>query len=888
MRYDWLAELGPRRVLACAAALTAVSALARADRAPVFALVGGRIVTVSGAVHEGGTLVLRDGLVEAVGAGIPVPADARVIDAKGLVITPGLIDGFGGVGLPSAPRPGGPAGPPPAGAPAESGLRPEALALDALRAPEALKARDNGITTALVIPREGVLPGRSAIVNLSGDTAAGMVLRQPAALHLNMTTLAQRYPGSLMGTVAYSRQALLDAGRYRDEWAAYEKAPRGRKRPRYDAALQAWTDVLGGRLPLIVGTQGENDVRRALALADEFKVRVILAGGRLAARALPVLQARKPPLLLSVNFDPPAPAGFFGSTDDERTRREIDEAERQPARLQQAGVPFALVSGHAPDLLAGVRKAIERGLPREAALRALTLGAAEALGLADRLGSLEPGKIANVVAWSAEPLTADARPRMVFVDGELYEPDEKPAGRPSPAPSAAADGSATPATTPSPAASPSPRPAPTPEMTLPEPRVLPRTFAVTGATILTAAAPGAITHGTIVVKDGKIVSVDQGPAPSGVPIINAEGQFVTPGLIDAHSHIAIEGNVNECTDVVTAEVRVADVIDQRDPEIYRNLAGGVTTVNVLHGSCNAIGGQNAVLKLRRGKAPDELIFKGAPRGIKFALGEDPKRSNFNVPGQRRFPRTRMGVEAVIRRAFQDAQAYKREWDDYQKKLSAAGSKKGADKPLPPRRDLRLEELVDILDGKVLVHAHCYRADEILMLIRLAEEFGFKVKTFQHVLEGYKVASEIARHGAGASTFSDWWAYKMEAYDAIPYNAAILAAHGVVVSLNSDSPELSRRLYWEAAKAVKYGGVSEDEALKMVTLNPAVQLGIDKQVGSIEPGKDADLTLFSAHPFSPDARVEMTIIEGVAYFDRERDLAARPRTGEAGAPAGDRQ
>ncbi|HET8644032.1 MAG TPA: amidohydrolase family protein, partial [Vicinamibacteria bacterium] len=611
-----------------------------------------------------------------------------------------------------------------------------------------------------------------------------------------MTTRAQRYPGSLMGTVAYARQALLDAQRYRDEWAAYERAPRGRKRPRYDAASQSWMDVLGGRVPLMVGTQNENDVRRALALGDEFKVKVVLAGGRLAGRALPLLQARRPALLVSVNFDPPSAGGFFGGADENRTRREIDEAERQPGRLHQAGVPFALASGHAPDLLAGVRKAVDKGLPREAALRALTLGAAEALGVADRLGSLEPGKIANVVAWSAEPLTAEARARLVFVDGELYEPDDKPSGRKT-AEGPAAAASPAPSSSASPAPSPSPAAAPAAEMVVPEPRALPRTFAITGATILTAARQGTVARGTIVVREGKIVSVGEGPAPSGVPIVNAEGQFVTPGLIDAHSHIAVEGNVNECTDVLTPEVRITDVIDHRDSDIYRNLAGGVTMVNVLHGSCNAVGGQNAVLKLRRGKGPEELLFKEAPRGIKFALGENPKRSNFNVPGQRRYPRTRMGVEAVLRRGFQDAVNYKREWDEYTRKARAAG----ADKPVAPRRDLRLETLVEVMEGKVLVHAHCYRADEILMLIQVAEEFGFKIKTFQHVLEGYKVASEIARHGAGASTFSDWWAYKMEAYDAIPYNAAIMAAHGVVVSLNSDSAELARRLYWEAAKAV---------------------------------------------------------------------------------------
>jgi imidazolonepropionase-like amidohydrolase len=243
----------------------------------------------------------------------------------------------------------------------------------------------------------------------------------------------------------------------------------------------------------------------------------------------------------------------------------------------------------------------------------------------------------------------------------------------------------------------------------------------------------------------------------------------------------------------------------------------------------------------------------------------------------------MGVEVSIRSAFEEARAYKAEWDAYDKKLKALPAK--AERPLPPRRNLRLETLRDILEGKIDVHAHCYRSDEILMLIRVADEFGFKIRTFQHVLEGYKVASEIAKHGAGASGFSDWWAYKMEAQDAIPYNAAILAAHGVVFSMNSDSNELARRLYWEAAKAMKYGNVSEVEALKMVTLNPAKQLRIDKWVGSLETGKDADVAIFSAHPFAPDARVEMTLVDGVVLFDRAKDVAGRT---QAPAAAGSNQ
>jgi imidazolonepropionase-like amidohydrolase len=336
---------------------------------------------------------------------------------------------------------------------------------------------------------------------------------------------------------------------------------------------------------------------------------------------------------------------------------------------------------------------------------------------------------------------------------------------------------------------------------------------------------------------------------------------------------------------VTAQVRVADVVDHRDMNLYRQLAGGVTTINVLHGSCNTIGGQNAVLKLRWGQPPEGLVFKDAPRGIKFALGENVKRSNFQRPGTRRFPTTRMGVEVVLRQAFREAQEYAREWEEYDKKVKAAGAK--GVRPSPPRRNLQLEALRDVLAGRVLVHAHCYRSDEILMLIRVADELGFKVRTFQHVLEGYKVASEIARHGAGASTFSDWWAYKLEAWDAIPYNAAVMQARGVRVSLNSDSNELARRLYWEAAKAIKYGGVSEDEALKMITLHPAWQLGVDQRVGSLEVGKDADIAIFNAHPFSPDARVEMTVVDGTILFDRQKDLAMRARPSPEATAGGTR-
>jgi imidazolonepropionase-like amidohydrolase len=371
---------------------------------------------------------------------------------------------------------------------------------------------------------------------------------------------------------------------------------------------------------------------------------------------------------------------------------------------------------------------------------------------------------------------------------------------------------------------------------------------------------------------GKIVGV--GPnlrASANARVIDATGKFVLPGIIDAHSHAMMDGNVNECTLAVTSMVRVRDILNPTDVNLYRALAGGVTSLLLLHGSCNAIGGQSLTVKTKYNRPVEELIFPGAPPGIKFALGENPKRTNFSVPGlQPRYPATRMGVEEVIRGAFTRARDYKRAWDEYRE---AARSNRNL---IPPRRDIQLEPLVEILEGKRHVHAHCYRADEILMLINLADEFGFKIRTFQHVLEGYKVASEIARHGAGASAFADFWGYKLEAYDAIPYNAAIMTRKGVVVSVNSDSNERVRRLNIDAAKMMKYGGLTEEEALKLITWNPAQQLGIESRVGSIEVGKDADFAIWNAHPLSVYARADMTFIDGEVFFDRQQDLARRPQ------------
>ena len=389
-----------------------------------------------------------------------------------------------------------------------------------------------------------------------------------------------------------------------------------------------------------------------------------------------------------------------------------------------------------------------------------------------------------------------------------------------------------------------------------------RLVALRGGTVLTV-TNGTIPNGTVLLRDGKIAAVGANvTVPAGAEIVDTTGQFVSPGIIDAHSHIANDA-INEGGTTVSSMTGMEDVLDPADVDIYRDLAGGTTTANVLHGSANPIGGKNQVIKLRWGRTrADEIKFDGAMPGIKFALGENPKDMAIGAQtSPRRYPMTRLGVEFVIRDAFTRAKAYQKSWQEFDQKKGPGLSL------VPPRRDLQLEPLVEILEGKRLVHAHCYRADEILMLIRLAEEMGFKIATFQHVLEGYKVAKEIAAHGAGASTFSDWWAYKVEAIDAIPENAAIMTRKGVLVSVNSDSAEHARRLNTEAAKSIKWGGLSEDEAFRMVTINPAKQLRIDNRVGSLDVGKDADVVVWNHHPLSSYAIVERAYIDGTVYYDR---------------------
>lgn len=392
------------------------------------------------------------------------------------------------------------------------------------------------------------------------------------------------------------------------------------------------------------------------------------------------------------------------------------------------------------------------------------------------------------------------------------------------------------------------------------------------ATILTI-THGKIEHGSVVIRGSKIAAVgpdSQITVPAGANVINAAGKYVMPGIIDTHSHTSVEGSVNEISLPNSGAVRIGDVLTNEDVNVYRELAGGTTTALVLHGSANSIGGQSQIVKWKYGRPVSEWPVSDAPRTIKFALGENPKSSNFRpppgIPAQ--YPATRMGVEEVIRKSFLDAKDYMAKWDEYDAR------KKRGENPVPPRKDLLMDVMSDILRGKVDVHSHCYRADEILMLLNLSDELGFKVRELQHVLEGYKVSKEIAAHGVGGGTFIDWWGFKAEAGDAIPYNVAMMDKAGVVTVVNSDSDELARRLNLDAAKSIKYGGLSEEEALKLCTLNGAKLLRLDHRIGSVDVGKDADLVIWSGHPLSTYSHVETTFIEGDVYFDRAKDLAMR--------------
>ena len=884
---------------------------------PFYAIQGVRVEVGDGTVLDRATVVIENGTITAVAADAPVPPHARIIDGEGLTVFPGLIDAMGSLpqqrrpgGGPGAagPAPGGPRRRPDASSPLPRGPedRPQTtpwkraaddLALDAEAAETWRKA---GFTSVAARAGQGLFPGRLSLVRFGepGADPEHQVVAPELAQMASFDTGGGfgSYPGALMGKIAYLRQVLLDAGHYAAAVAAYEADPGGWRRPDFDRTLAPLAATAAGNERILLPGSSAAEIGRALRLGEEFGLDSIIYGGQEAYRLAGDLAAAGVPVLVDVDWPEALPERDRDPDADRPLRQILHErlAPSTPVELAEAGAQFAFSSGgakSADEFLAGVRRAVEGGLEPGRALTALTRDAAATYGLEDRIGTVAEGLAADLVLADGYPWLESVRIAAVFVDGRRYAVDGDDGDDGDEAGTAEGaegeEGSDASKTEGSEETAEAQEAAP-PPLRLAElaeryeavagDSAVPMTgpyrqddvLALVGGTILTMAGE-TIENGTVVVRDGRVAAVGRRVRPPrDAHVIDAAGRYVIPGIIDAHSHIAAEGGINEGSLAVTSMVRVADVVDPTDIGIYRALAGGVTTVNVLHGSANPIGGQNQVLKLRWGQDADGMRFDGAPPGIKFALGENPKRSRSFGQGPRRYPATRMGVLDVIRQAFTEAAEYRAAWARH-REAEAAG-----ERSRPPARDLELEALVEILEGRRLVHAHSYRADEILQLLRLAEELGFRIATLQHVLEGYRVADEIAAHGAGASTFSDWWAYKVEAYEAIPYNAALMTDRGVVVSINSDDAEEMRHLNHEAAKTVKWGGLSDEQALALVTINPAKQLRIDDRVGSIEVGKDADLVIYDGHPLSSYAVVQMTLVDGKVYFDRELDKIRRGR------------
>jgi len=892
------------------------------------ALVGATVHVRPGQTVTDATIVLKAGRIVSVSRAAPPPG-ARVWDRKGHHIYAGFIDAFVSVDAPDVePRHW------------NSKVTPlrRARRVDKETAEQLRKL---GFTAALATPKNGIFRGRASLVSLAPEDSDRSVPRPGIYAPDLFQVLAferfkgakEGYPTSQMGAIAVIRQGLYD-GIASGESFAFD-------------------------------TADELEALRAARIGREFERKAILLGSGFEFRRLDAIVKDGLAVVAPLRF-PNAPVVDSVGGADEVDLRDMMAWEQAPTnvrRLDDAGVVVALTSarmGRRTRFHRNLRLALRHGLRKERALAMLTTNPASMLGVADRMGTVEAGRLANLVVTDGGLFDRYSKIRAVWIEGRRIETEPKK-GEPvegtwaltqvlPPGPrkftftvdrrdsvevllddkkkpgrnvrrvgnrfgfvvgkmtlSGVVNGETMRghATTTdgvqfswaakrTGAAPESKKRGPQEPIEVPVnygypfgPYALEKLPAQQdavfyGATIWTCGPDGIIESGLLHVSAGVVKAIgkwDGKPVPGG---IDARGKHITPGIVDCHSHTGISKGINDSGQAVTAEVRIGDVTNPDHISWYRQLAGGVTTVNSLHGSANPIGGQNQVNKVRWGvRHPDEMHFEGAIPGIKFALGENVKQSNWGDDYTTRYPQTRMGVEAIMRDRFIAAREYLNGPASAKatagKPVSAkatAGKPVSAKATAGKRVDLELEALGEILQGKRLIHCHSYRQDEILMLCRIAEEFGFKIGTFQHVLEGYKVARAIRKNAIGASAFSDWWAYKVEVQDAVPYNGPIMHDQGVVVSFNSDSDELARRLNVEAAKAVKYGGIAPAEAFKFVTLNAARQLRIDDRVGSLETGKHADFAVWSKNPLSPYARCERTWIDGREYFSLEQDRAHR--------------
>lgn len=932
-----------------------------------YAFVNCNLATKPGKFYEEGVLIIRNGLVENAGKKLKTPQDAQVIDLKGAYIYPGLIDVYSSYGVAPITKPqGGPKPPQYRGKNKgpnawNDAVHPEYLNAKKLshKKEAAAKWRKMGFTTVNSVPNDGVFRGSGALVQLGNGPLAADLLEPGTVQCLSFSkgSSTQAYPSSLMGAIALIRQTFLDAAWYKEAIDTQKNRP---NTPAFERNLSLETlSGLDRNAKYFFECKDHQDVLRAAQIAQEFGLEFVYKSGGDSYQRLSVLKQMGANLIVTLKF----PKGFdVNSPADARevTLRQLMHWEQAPLNagmIAREEIPFSIstadLKSPEKEFWPALRKAVQYGLAPEQALAALTTTPAEMLGMEKRIGTLEPGMLANFIitegplfekkgtviheTWvggkryvqEAIPetnlagtweMTYGDRQATLLIGGKPTKPTAKviltvdtlkvqlgllgldiamvfPESKIKQAGkirfiglidktqmggnAVLADGSEVRWS--------AFRKGPYEEKKkeddnkgpdlqgIPQPNFpfgpygfaeIPeqKTVFIQGATVWTNGPGGVMENADVIVDRGRVIEVGKGLRPPGnAQVVDGKGKHLTPGIIDEHSHIAISRGVNEGTHAVTAEVRIGDVVDATDIDIYRQLAGGVTTSQLLHGSANPIGGQAATIKLRWGMLPEQMKFENAPGFIKFALGENVKQTNWGDLYRSRYPQTRLGVEQLMRDAFTAALDYRRARED---KAGGLGS------ALPLRRDLQMETLLEILDSKRFVTCHSYVQSEITMLMRLAESFNFRINTFTHILEGYKVADKLAAHGAHGSTFSDWWAYKYEVIDAIPYNAALMAAQGINVCINSDDAEMGRRLNQEAAKGVMYGGMSEEDALKMVTLNPAKALRIDDRVGSIESGKDADLVLWSDHPLSIYAHAERTYVDGRLLFEEQRDLQLR--------------
>ena len=921
------------------------------------ALVGARVVTAPGQVLDGATIVIRNGLIQRVGRNMQPPAGARVWDLDGLTIYPGFIDAHADLGMDAVPE-GGDVGP--------THWNPQVRAWFSTTmnlqddADRRAALRSQGFGTALVVPKQGIFRGTASVVNLGDTGVRDRVLRPDLAQAMGFQRsfqLGGAYPNSPMGTIALMKQTFMDADWYVRAWGAYEASGRAFLPPETSAALAALEDAVRGDQPIVFETGSEEEYLRAHKLAAEYGLDAWYRGSGQEHRILDVLRGRTDPLIIPLSF-PDAPnvndpeSALNASLAD---LRDWYLAPTSPAQLAGAGVRFAITSDGLSSLnefLPNLRIAVARGLSTVDALAALTTTPAEWLGLENTHGTIQEGKVANLVVSEGDLFTEEATVRDVWVHGQAYGVTRSPQIDPRGTWRIASDdewgfeaalrlegplnrlrGSID-ITGPDGAsinlasaevvaetgrvevrfdgedlgyegvallagsgrgeecygwtslpngADPSFRGLRTeayegaargtvamnvPEIDLPFIRPMmefgrsaipeqPAAVVVRNATVWSQGPLGQMENADLLVQAGKVVAV--GPdldAPRGAMEIDATGKHVTPGLIDPHIHAGVSA-VNESGFAIVPEVRMGDVVTHNNIWMYRQLAGGLTTAHIKHGSANPIGGENVFVKLRWGSLPEDLKLEGAPRTVKFALGENPKRR------EGRYPDTRMGTQEIIRDHFLAARDYEREWQRWE--ASGEG--------IPPRRDLRMEAILDILNQELLISSHGYRADEFLALVRLAEEFGFRVQTLQHGIEAYKIAPELAASGVAAVVWSDWGGFKMEAYDASVYNARILIEAGVVTSLHSDNNEISSRMNWEAGKLLRTG-LTHEQALSTVTNQAAKAVAIDARVGSLEVDKDADFVIWSGNPLSQFTRAEQTWVDGRRYFSLEEDAAMR--------------